>query len=171
MSLPSIMGERVKWAACGAFLLASGIGAREMSRRRVAWLQLQLTLAFELLKCGLGISFSEARLEASPDGFEGTTVECEARTGDVGCGVGEEKSCGFSKFGDVSVAAHRNRLNGICAALFRRHPGAFGARAVEAPDAVGIDPAGHDVIHADAFWSELDGERLHQTCYAGSHNI
>jgi hypothetical protein len=171
MSLPSIMGERVKWAACGAFLLASGIGAREMSRRRVEWLQLLLTPAFELLKYGLGVSFSEARLEASSDGFEGTTVECEAGAGDVGCGVGEEKRCGLSKFGDVAVAAQGNRLYGIGSALFRRHPGAFGARAVEASDPVGIDPARHDIIHADAFWSELDGERLDQTCYAGSHDI
>ncbi len=124
-----------------------------------------------MLKCGLGVSFSEARTEASSDGFEGTSVECEAGTGDVGCGVGEEKRCGFSKFGDVSVAAHGNRLYGICAALFRRHPGAFGARAVQAPDAVGIDPTGHDVVYPDAFWGELDGERLDQTCYAGSHDI
>ena len=91
-----------------------------------AWLQLLLTPAFELLKCGLGVSFSEARLQASSDSFEGTTVECEAGTGDVGCSVGEEKSCGFSKFGDVAVAAQGNRLYGICAALLRCHPGAFG---------------------------------------------
>ena len=171
MSLPSIMGERVKWAACGAFLLASGIDVQWVSRLRVAWLQLPFTLAFELLKCSLGVSFSEARLVASSDGFEGTTVECEAGTGDVGCGVGEEKRCGFSKFGDVAVAAQGNRLYGICSTLFRFHPGAFGAGAVQAPDAVGIDPAGHDVIHPDAFWSELDGERLDQTCHAGSHDI
>lgn len=142
-----------------------------MSSGQRAWPQLLLTLAFELLKCSLGVSFSEARLEASPDGFEGTAVEGEAGAGDVGCGVGEEKRCGFSKFGDVAVAAHGNRLYGVGTAFFRRQPGAFGTRCVQTFDPVGIDPSRHDIVHSDAFWSELDGERFDQTCDSGAHDI